>query len=272
MPDIINVIFKKWKLIFGLTVLATVIALIAAYISPKKYLGTATAIPVNSVVSDKAHIFNPNIESLYSEFGLPDDLDKIEGAAALDTIFIAAALDFDLAAHYQLPPSGEAKFKAARNLKKNTDISKSAYGELKIKVWDKDRNLAAAIANSLLQKLQDLYQHLQNENNSFVLQKLQEDYDAKQEQYKVLVDTSQVQQIRKSALLDRLKEDLKLIDQYEIAVKTNPPVLITVESARAPLWPDKPNIMQTVTFTFFSALVFSFLLSLFIEGRRGTGN
>src|SRR5215217_83122 len=137
MPDLLFVFAKRWKLILVFGLLATAVALIAVLLSPKKYLSTATALPANSVVADKARIFNNNIEALYSDFGTPDELDRLEGTAVLDTIFIAAAKDFDLATHYDLPSPGENLYKAASRLKKNSSISPSAYGELKVKVWDK---------------------------------------------------------------------------------------------------------------------------------------
>ena len=94
MPDLITVFSKRWKLIAGLTLLSVLIAFVVCLISPKKYLSTATALPANTLIADKARIFNNNIEALYSDFGATDELDKLEGTAALDTIFIAAAEKF----------------------------------------------------------------------------------------------------------------------------------------------------------------------------------
>src|SRR3954466_3234295 len=107
MPDLMNVFAKRWKFILALTLIATVIALVVALLSPKKYLSTATALPANSVVADKAHIFNPNIEALYSDFGTPDELDRLEGTGLLDTIFIATAKELQLAGHYGINDPGE---------------------------------------------------------------------------------------------------------------------------------------------------------------------
>jgi LPS O-antigen subunit length determinant protein (WzzB/FepE family) len=278
MPDLITVFAKRWKFIIVLTLAATLVALIAALLSPKKYLSTATALPANSLMADKARIFNNNIEALYSNFGASDELDRIEGTAALDTLYIATADSFKLAAHYEITPSGESDYKAAIRLKKNSDIIRSAYGELKIKVWDKDRNLAAALANTLLQKLQLLHQHLQNESNAVALARIKEDYALRQQQYKQLSDTAarlsgaeaDIAAARKAALLEQMQQYEKLQDQYNLALTTNPQVLMTVERARPSLWPDKPRILTIVLLTFFIALVSAFLFSLFTESRNIT--
>jgi hypothetical protein len=276
MPDLISVFARWWKFILGLSLLAVIIALLASLLSPQKYLSVATALPANSLMADKARVFNSNIEALYSDFGTPDELDKLEGTAALDTLFIAAAKEFDLVQHYKIRPSDEALYKAVLKLKKNSRIARSGYSELKIKVWDEDRNLAAALANSLLQKIQELHQHLQNENNRLTLKKLKEDYFSKQKEYKDIVDTldqasgreADILGTQRNALLNQLQDYKKILGEYELAVSSNPPVLLTVEPARPSIWPDKPKTVQIVLFTLAVALACTFLLAVFLESRK----
>jgi uncharacterized protein involved in exopolysaccharide biosynthesis len=276
MPDLINVFVKRWKFILGLTLLSAVVGLVVTLFSPKEYLSTATALPVSSFVADKARIFNPNIEELYSDFGTADDLDKLEGTAILDTIFIAASNELELATHYGMENSGEGPYKAAMYLKKNSRINRSAYGELKVKVWDKDRNMAAEIANTLMQSIQKLHQHLQNESSVAILKAIKAGQAIKQEAFRRASDTigkltgadAEVWQAKKAVLLEQLQEYDKMIDQYQLAINTNPPVLLTVENARPPLWHDKPKTLLTVLLCAFIAFVFAFLLAIFTESRK----
>jgi hypothetical protein len=286
MPDLLLVFAKRWKLILVITFLSAAIALLFALLSPKKYLSVATALPANSATADKARIFNSNIEALYSDFGTPDELDRIEGTAALDTIFIAASKEFQLPEHYSIPTNGEESFKAAIHLKKNTRINRGSYGELKVKVWDTDRNMTATIANFLMQKLQEIHQHLQNQNNISVLEKIKEEYASKQKEYMQLADSlnkpidtpslsfaSAKREIIKTKMIvlaEQIQQYEKMIGEYQLAANANLPVLLVVENARPPLWPDKPKVLQTVLFTFFGALLFSWLLALFIENRKSS--
>src|SRR5690348_2624177 len=173
MPDLLLVFAKRWKLMLVITFLAVALALIIAVLVPKQYLSVATALPVNSVTADKARMFNQNIQDLYSDFGSPDELDRIEGTATLDTIFIDASKKFHLPEHYSINGNAEGFFKAVQKLKKNSKIERSSYGELKVKVWDRDRNMAAGIANFLMQKLQEIHQHLQNESNVSALKNIE---------------------------------------------------------------------------------------------------
>ena len=280
MPDLLLVLSKRWKMILSVTILATILALIFSLLSPKKYLSVATALPVNSVTADKSRIFNSNIEALYSDFGLPDELDRIEGTAQLDTIFIAASEQFDLNNYYSIKDAGEGTYKAAIKLKKNTKIYRSAYGELKVKMWDRDRHMSAEMANFLMQKLQELHQHLQNQSNILALGKIKDQYSLKQKEYLQLADSlnstntdlsSSKNDIIKSKLLaitPQLQQFEKMITEYEFVVNSNSPVLLIVENARPALWPDKPKVYLTVVLAFFAALLFSFLIALFIESRN----
>jgi hypothetical protein len=275
MPDLFEVIVKRWKLIAGLTLSATILAWIISLFMPKEYVSVATALPANSLTADKARLFNNNIEALYSEIGLPDELDRMEGTALLDTIFIAAADRFDLPAHYHIKQNGDAFYKAVIKLKKNSNIHKSGYGELKVKVWDENPETASGLANALLQGIQQIHQHLQNERNMMVWQKVCTEYEQKKKQYASLSDSArslsgaqaEMAMVNKTALLEQIKEYQNMIGQYQLAIKTNPPVLLTVEPARPSIWPDKPRILQTILITFFAALIFSYVLAMFLETR-----
>lgn len=266
MPDLLLVFAKRWKWILSITLIATVTVLIFALLAPKKYLAVATALPANSMVADKARIFNQNIEALYSDFGTVDELDKLEGTGKLDTLFIAAAEAFKLDEHYKIGTSDESLFDAAIKLKKNSKISRSGYGELKVRVWDKDKNLCAQLANFLMKKIQELHQHLQNRGNVLALEKIKEAHALKQREYQLADSVKLVPKL--SILTEELQNYEKLIEEYQLAINVDVPVLLVVEPARPALWADRPQIAQTVSFAFFGALLFSFLLALFIETRN----
>lgn len=279
MPDLLHVFFRRWKLILLLTLLAGIIAFVVSLLSPKEYLSTATALPVNVMVNERSRIFSNNIQVLYSDFGTPDELDKIEGTAALDTIFIAAAQELKLAEHYKIHAGNESIYNAALTLRKNSKISRSAYGELKIKAWDRDNEMAARMANSLLQKIQQLHQRLQNENSKLILERLKQDYQARQEEYKSLSDSAasftgaeaELWSAKKTAMLQQVQQYENLIDQYQISINSNPQVLLTVETAKPSPWPDKPKLLPTLLLAVFASFVFAFLLALFIESRNNRG-
>ena len=216
---------------------------------------------------DRHFAISPSVWANYYE------LDKIEGTAALDTIYMATVADLGLQSHYGISAGNESQYNAALLLRKNSKISRSAYGELKVKVWDKDNGMAARMANTLLQKIQHLHQRLQNENSRLVLQRLQQDYQNKQQQFTQLSDSAatytgaaaELWTAKKAALLQQVQQYENLIDQYQITINSNPQVLLTVETAKPSLWPDKPRVWPAVLLSLFAAFIFSFLLALFLE-------
>lgn len=274
MPDVFSVFTRWWKYIIGLTLLALVVALGVSLFLPKEFLSTATALPANTVLSDKARIFNKNIQSLYSVFGSEGDLDKLQGTADLDTIYIAVAAKHDLAAHYQLQDEKNPLIAASKKLRKNSRVAKSDYGELKIMVWDTDPAIAAQLSNGLLEEVQQILQALQAANSTSILNQLKVARDS-------LVGTSNVNRdsliLRNSpekysnsnreAMALQLATYDELISEYALSTNANPPVLLTVEKARPAVKADKPKLLQILVFSGFAALIFSFLLSFYLESR-----
>lgn len=281
MPDLLSVLARQWKMIVLLTLIATAVALIACLLSPKLYLGEATALPANADLSDKGRIFNPNIDVLYPEVGSAEELDKIEGTAMLDTIYIATIEDLHLLAHYGLDEANEhALPKAIEILRRNTDVKRTGFGELKIKAWDKDNQVAANIANALLQKLNAIHQHLQMQNNRIVLQRLKEAYTLKAQALNAkdrmdLNDTAQpINPLRSAGGQEQLTQQLQqynqLINEYELALKTTPNALLVVEPARPRIYTDKPDTTKVLLFSFLASFAFSFLLAFYVESRNKT--
>lgn len=261
MPDVIVVLGRWGKWIATVTVAATLLAVVIAVLLPKKYLSVVTALPASSMATDKATVFNTNIQELYSSLGTADDLDRIIGTAHLDTIYIAVANELNLAAHYR-----STKDKAVQKLKRNTVVSKSEWGELKLKVWDGDRNMAAQVANALLKKLQELHQALQNRSNQMILQRLKETYSLALRQ----TDTTRAAMALPANAMQsgQLRDYEKLLSEYNLMVTTNPPVLLVVENARAARRADTAGKWIAVVVTFFAAFLFSSLLALYAEGKK----
>ncbi len=279
MPDLFYLFGKWWKQIVAIVVISIVIAAIFLFTRPVKYLATATALPASSFNTDKASVFNQNIQSLYTALGTPDDLDVIIGTAQLDTAYLAIAQAFGLAKHYEVKEQGDAaNRKAAFILKSNTRVIRSAFTELKIKVWDEDKNFAPELANAMLQKLQDIHTDLQNANNLTILNKLQagrEKIESGVDSIKNFLRTADITAENAAGYTSRIaslsaqaQQYDQLIGQYQLMVDTKPSSLLIVEKARAAEWPDKPKRWPILLATFALSLVFALLLALVLEKRK----
>lgn len=284
MPDIFDLLARWWKRILAVMVLSLLVVGVITFLKPRKYLSIATAIPANSFASDKARVFSENIEALYSTFGTPDDLDLIVGTADLDTIYWAVAVaqyDYDEQWVKQIQ-------KMASTLKKNTKVMKSPHGELKVKVWYTQKELAAELANAIVEKLNAVHQKLQNESNKAVLNNLKasrekliyeadgitaailnDSLDNSLERSQVIsVEQNRARIIRRNAIWEQLVKYEKLINEYQMMVDSRNPVLLVAEQAHVSDKPDKPKTMQIMIATAVLSFLFALLAALVLERRK----
>ena len=260
MPDIFDLIKNWWKPMLAVVIVSVLVAGIITFLKPKEYLSVATAVPASSFTADKSMVFSENIQALYSSLGTADDLDLVIGTARLDTIYLAIAKQLNLAEHYNISEKAEgATLKAAACLRKKTKVMKSEYGELKVKAWDKNKEMAARLANATLQQLQQVHQHLHSISNEATLEGLRSGRDKLKQQS----DSSS-----SNALVSRIEQYDKLIGEYQLMVDSKPPVLIAVENARPAVGPDRPRLKQVVVATALLSLIFSLLVALLLEKRK----
>ncbi len=267
MPDITDLIRNWWKRILFVVLLSLIVIGAITFLQPRQYLSVTTALPASSFASDRSKIFNENIQALYSTLGTPDDLDMIVGTGNLDTVYLAVAGQFNLFDHYKLTEKDERALpKAAAILKKNTKVMKSEYGELKVKVWDTDKNLAPQLANTIMDKLGSIHQNLQSAGNEAALKGLL----AGKIKLQVQLDSTGITAETKNILVGQLQQYEKLIGEYQLMVDSKPPVLLVIEKAKPASWPDRPRRLQVLIATAVLSLLFAFLAALLMESRKKT--
>jgi hypothetical protein len=275
MPDIFNLLARWWKQM--LLVIIVAVAIVAAIVFSEKplYLSVTTALPASGILTDKAKIFNNNIEGLYSSLGDPDDLDKILGTAQLDTVYLAVAIAYNLWDHYKIGKKEEQVRGSAAILQSNSKVFRSEYGELKIKVWDTDKNLAPQLANAILEKLNSIHQSVAAISNEKVLESLKMGKEKLAKRIDSARSNEPARQVPEtsasastSILLGQLQQYEELIGEYQLTLDTKPAVLVVVEEARASEKPDKPQRLKLLIATAVISFLFSFLLALFLERRK----
>lgn len=257
-------------MILGISLITTGVAAIVLSYLPKQYLSQVTALPASNVETDKARIFNENIETLYPAIGIPDDLDKVVGTSKLDTLYYTLVRKHNLVGHYGF--EGEkAEYKAVKLAKASCSVGKSEFGELKIKWWDGSPHMAANLANSMYEELQLLHQRLENRSNSITVENLKSKYQALQNNYtgdSINSLPAAVRDIRKQSLQQQMMQYEKLLSEYQVMLDLNPQVLLLVESARPDLKADKPNWLQALFLIFFASLLFGLAVAILLETTK----
>lgn len=276
MPDIFYLFSKWWKQMLALILISLIAAALVVFLKPRQYLSIVTALPASSVAADKARLYNDNIEYLYSGLGSPDDLDRIIGTAQLDTIYLFITDQYNLYDHYKITAEKEkARIRAAKLLKKYTRVIKSDYGELKVKVWDTDKNLAPQLANAILERLETIHRHLQSSSNLASYNSLQ----SSQKTIQIQIDSldriisigekeNSIPVAHRKVLFDQWQQNEKLINEYQLMLENNPPVLMIVEKAKAATKPDKPKPLQVLIVVALLSSFFAFLVALVLEMRK----
>lgn len=267
MPDIIDLLGRWWKQMLGVVLLSLLAVGIITFLQPRQYLSVATAVPASSYAADKSKIFNDNIQELYSALGTPDDLDRVLGTSKLDTVYLAVTDAFNLFDHYKMKEKGpSARIRAAWRLKKNTTVMKSEYGELKVKTWDTDKDLAPQLANAIMDKLQSIHQDLQSAGNVATLKGLK----LAIARMNPNVDTAFTPE---NAELHKKKNQQydKMIEEYQLLVDSKPLSLIVVEKATAALHPDKPERVKIMVATALLSLLFVILAALVLDRPKTAG-
>jgi len=275
MPDIFNLLARWWKQMLLVIIIA--LGIVAAIVFTEKplYLSVTTALPASGILTDKSNIFNDNIQGLYPSLGNADDLDKVLGTAQLDTVFIAVAIQYNLWDHYKIEEKEKQISQSAALLKSRSKIFRSEYGELKIRVWDTDKNLAPQLANALLEKLNSIHQSVAAVSNEKVLESLKAGRLKLTNTMRSMVISPENTKVNYTdssgefgVYAEKLTEYNKLILEYQLMLDTNPAVLVVVEKARAAEKPDKPQRLRLLIATAVISFLFSFLLALFLERRK----
>lgn len=262
MPGPNTILKKWWKHILSVVIISVVVVGVLVFLKPVQYLSTTTALPASAYASDKSAIFNENIQALYDALGGADDLDRVLGTADLDTVYAAVADQFNLWDHYKIKGDQDKwRYKATNCLRKNSKVYKTEYGDLKVKVWDTDKNLAPQLANAIMAQLQLIHQNLHSVSNEATLVGL------KTGKIKLLAQMDSSVTDHSTAKL-RLEEYDKLISQYQLMIDTKPPVLIVVEKAGPSIWPNRPRRKMILAATALLSLIFSLLAVMVIERTK----
>lgn len=272
---------SKTLALFVLVVL--VLCTIVLFLLPKYYKSTAIAIAANPVLADKARLFNPNIESLYSNFGSSDDLDRIYGIAQLDTAFKMLVNKFGLVDYYKLKDENAAvnHRNAVLKLRDDLAIQKTELYQLKVTAWNKNPQVAADIANSLVEFTQAITQNTWKQAYASSLEKLDTSIATMEKEYNDLAGnlklpdglTGSAGSIdlvidQRNALLEQVKEYKKSANEFKLAIENDAPALIVLEAAYPSAKADKPRKPEILMAAFIISLVFGSLAVLLLDRKQ----
>ena len=276
LTSVVHAWRRRWKTIIVFAAISLAVASVVLFFLPKQYEARAVATAGNPLLSDKAYLFNQNIDQLYSNFGNADDLDRLLGVATLDTTFKIIVDSFKLVSYYQSTVSDNfiRRYNAVLALKEDVAIRKNELNQLTVDVWNKDPLLASNIANSLLAIVEDItaaglqrsYAQtlLVMDTTLAGLKKKYEDLSTNAAQPKANIGLKDAQ---KTTLLKQIEQYQKTYDEVRIAEANRQPALLVLQSATPPAKASKPKIFAWLFGVMVASVGFG-LLSVLLYDRK----
>jgi uncharacterized protein involved in exopolysaccharide biosynthesis len=277
--DVMATLQSRKKSIIAFVTVAVVAATITVFLLPKYYRSIAIVVAANPALADKARLFNPNIEGLYSNYGSSDDLDRIYGMANLDTVYKQLIHEFDLINYYKLSGTDSALLvrKAILELREDLTLQKTELYQLKIFVYTKDKTLSAQMANRTVDIVQQMAQQVWMKHYANSLTTLTAEIKTFESTVRQITDSLNQPTIstadaailtnKKNMLLQQLNEYQKSANEFALAIQNNPPALIVLEKAYPSAKADKPKKLVVIAWAFFLSLIFASIAALLYKPK-----
>lgn len=166
----LRAIFDRWKYLLALAAgLAAVVSIAAALALPNVYSSTAVFLPTSPQSADPDRL----VEGSKLEIGVrPEDLDRVVSIGQSLPLAEQMVRRFNLYQHYQVGPPGtdRAENSALSEFNGNYAIVHNERDAIELTFRDRDKKLAAAVANALVAAIDSVNQQLTYENRRQVLE------------------------------------------------------------------------------------------------------
>ncbi len=175
-------IIKRWKyFVAGAVALAALVSIVVALLLPNVYRSTAVFIPTNPQTADPDRLLEDNVLARGKlELGSrAEDLDRVITIGESQPVAELIINKFDLYKHYKAGPAGDDATDnyVLSEFSSHFSIVHNERDAIELTFSDKDKNLAAAIANTMVQVIDSVNQQLTLENRRTVLDLYRQRYE-----------------------------------------------------------------------------------------------
>jgi uncharacterized protein involved in exopolysaccharide biosynthesis len=243
----------------------TAVALLVSLLLPNEYLSQASILPANSKMMDKQRLFSENIQELYSAYGNAEDLDRLYATMRSNEVLNVVADSFQLMSHYHLEDVKNGRIKSYKKFRKNLDLEKTEYGEIRIRVWDKDSVLSAQLANAIVARTREVSDKMFTAFYEQSISRMQKE---------LLVKSTMMASVNDSLQKNELSHELAIIrnrmTEYQVTQLNPPPSVFVLEKAEPSPIADKPKVLLNVMVSFILGAFCSLLWLAIIYARNGS--
>lgn len=148
--SILQTLYDRRLPILIFTAAACVISLVISLFLTPMFKSTAIVFPAATSAVSFSEQRNAAASSMdFGEEDQAEQLVQILKSARIREVIVAR---FDLMNHYEIDPNDENKYyKLGKAWENHIQFGRTRYGSIQIDVWDRDRELAAEIANKIVE-------------------------------------------------------------------------------------------------------------------------
>lgn len=158
MEDIVRILMKWRKPIGLLTLAAALLSVIISFLLPEQFQSKGIFIPNNPYMMDAGSLFRSeaSADPVYL-FGGKNDIDRFLTLGESRALYSDIIKKFDLYRHYKIDTTDVLKdYYVSESLRSHFTMTKTSAGMIEIDVIDKDKHLAANMANEIMYRLDSL--------------------------------------------------------------------------------------------------------------------
>ena len=167
-------IINRWKyFVAGAVALAAIVSVVVALLLPNVYRSTAVFIPTNPQTADPDRLLDENVQ-LRGQLELSSRAEDLDRAITIGESLPVAELmvrQFKLYEHYKAGTPGDenADSYVLSEFSSNLSLVHNERDAIELSFADRDKHLAAAVANALVHVIDSVNQQLTLENRRTVL-------------------------------------------------------------------------------------------------------
>jgi uncharacterized protein involved in exopolysaccharide biosynthesis len=260
---VFQLISQYRKKLLIMTGAVTVMALVVSLLLPNEYLAQASILPANSKMMDKQRLFSENIQELYSAYGNAEDLDRLYATMRSNEVLNVVADSFQLMQHYQLTDTKNGRIKSYKKFRKNIELTKTEYGEIRIRVWDKDSVLSAELANAIVARTKEVSDKMFTAFYEQSISRMKKELIAKSATLESVNDSLQKKELNQELAIIRNR-----MIEYQVTQLNPPPSVFVLEKAEPSPIADKPTVLLNVMVSFILGAFCSLLWLAIVYARN----
>lgn len=280
LVEVVEAAIKWYKPILVISLLMTigtfVLTLPSLDIVPPKYESTSVIFPANLSLLDRPYLFESSaaVDVQVDQFGDKHDVDRLVAISQSSQVMVHVILKFNLIEHYGLNKKN-VEFpmsSAISKFKKNYEAYKNQFGSVEIHVKDKDKELAADMANEIVVKVDEINKQMLNSGREKMITILEKHIETKQGMLDELsarlaqagTETQKMLEIKQVLATEQMMKYSNILDQYKLITTEDISTLHVMEKAY-PVEKEDSKRFIIIAAAFFLTLFFLVLAATIIN-------